>query len=101
MYVYWVVFIFIGSFVLLSLFIGAITIGMQSSMDEAKEDKHALEAEKKAVEREKLHDRISRTGVADIHALWTPGTSAEAEELSRLESESEELLWLLQLLSSL
>ena len=32
---YWVIFIFVVALVMLSLFVGAITLGMQQSMDEA------------------------------------------------------------------
>ena len=70
-YVYWILFIFIGSFVLLSLFVGAITIGMQSSMQEAMEEKAAAEAAKKAIDRAHLHQTLADNGCKEIKRLWS------------------------------
>ena len=69
-FIYWVVFIFIGSFVLLSLFIGAITIGMQSSLDEAKEEKQALERNRKLADRAALHKALAESQCKEIKRLW-------------------------------
>ena len=79
-FLYWVVFIFIGSFVLLSLFIGAITIGMQSSLDEAMEEKAQLEANRKAFDRDELHKKLAASGCKEIKRLWNGLERAEPDD---------------------
>ena len=55
---YWVSYVLLASLVTLSLFIGAITLGMAESMEEVLEDKKLSEALASAEAKRKLQERM-------------------------------------------
>ena len=68
---YWVTYVLLAALVTLSLFIGAITLGMAESMEEVLEEKKLSEALASAEAKRKLQERMSQSGKRDeVLALW-------------------------------
>ena len=68
---YWFAFIIVASFVMLSLFIGAITLGMQDSVDEVLEEKKQAEGTRLEERRLRQADRMAKSGkLAKVQNLW-------------------------------
>ena len=69
-FIYWVIFIFVVALVMLSLFVGAITLGMQQSMDEVLEEKKANEGERRARQRKALQEKLTTGTGKEVVSLW-------------------------------
>ena len=78
---------------LLSLFIGAITIGMQSSLEDAKEEKALLEGKRIARERQEVHSKLAESGCVEIRRLWRGGDDANDVIADETEGRSR---WVVQ-----
>ena len=70
-FLFWASFIFVVALVMLSLFVGAITLGMQQSMDEVMDEKRADEERYKLEHRRKLATELETKGKAkEVIAIW-------------------------------
>ena len=68
---YWVAFIIVASFVMLSLFVGAITLGMAESVEEVLEEKREVETERARRKGLQTRERLERSGkLREVRKLW-------------------------------
>ena len=69
--VFWISFVIVASFVMLSLFVGAITVGMGDAVEEVEREKEEAEREKNALRQERIMERRRKTGqLSKVTKLW-------------------------------